>query len=289
MAGRRWTRGVALALLGASGAALGTDTPQQAEDEIIVIAARMKIINIEYALRGPWLKACNLDGTTGTPAADRAICMLLQQCLLDGKTRREEAKQCVNARIDDLANHRGTLPALVSEAALETAAAGQDAQADDAEKSDAIIVTGARHAINPGLWRFTEIGTYVSSISGHHPPGTRQWEACIPDRRDDLAIRYAVEGPPLPAGAGGPHGCRQWRVTVSGRKFEGRLYCGRAHGGFSYGRMNGTVTGDALEASAEHKTVGGRGPRGKGPEKPRFFGSLKTELSGERVGVCPGR
>ncbi|WP_218916891.1 hypothetical protein [Sphingobium yanoikuyae] len=60
-----------MALLGASGAALGTDTPQQAEDEIIVIAARMKIINIEYALRGPWLKACNLDGTTGTPAADR--------------------------------------------------------------------------------------------------------------------------------------------------------------------------------------------------------------------------
>lgn len=53
--------------------------------------------------------------------------------------------------------------------------------------------------------------------------------------------------------------------------------------------MNGTVTGDALEASAEHKTVGARGPRGKGPEKPRFFGSLKTELSGERVGVCPGR
>ena len=76
MARRRWTRGLALALLGASGPALGTDTPQQAEDEIIVIAARMKIINIEYALRGPWLKACNLDGTTGTLAADRAICML---------------------------------------------------------------------------------------------------------------------------------------------------------------------------------------------------------------------
>ncbi len=255
MAGRRWTRGVALALLGASGAALGTDTPQQAEDEIVVIAARMKIINIEYALRGPWLKACNLDGTTGTPAADRAICMLLQQCLLDGKTRREEAKQCVNARIDDLANHRGTLPALVSEAALETAAAGQDSQADDAEKSDAIIVTGARHVINPGLWRFTEIGTYVSSMSGHHPPGTRQWEACIPDRRDDLAIRYAVEGPPRPAGTRMQRECHQWRITLSGRKFEGLLNCSRPNGGNSYGRMTGSVTGDTLEASAEHKTV----------------------------------
>ena len=289
MARRRWTRGLALALLGASGAALGTDTPQQAEDEIIVIAARMKIINIEYALRGPWLKACNLDGTTGTPAADRAICMLLQQCLLDGKTRREEAKQCVNARIDDLANHRGTLPALVSEAALETAAAGQDAQADEAEKSDAIIVTGARHVINPGLWRFTEIGTYVSSMSGHHPPGTRQWEACIPDRRDDLAIRYAVEGPPSPAGTRIQRECHQWRVTLSGSKFEGRLNCSRPNGGNSYGRMTGSVTGDTLEASAEHKTVGGRGLRGKGMQQPAFFATVKTELSGKRVGLCPSR
>jgi len=289
MAGRRWTRGLALALLGASGAALGTDTPQQAEDEIIVIAARMKIINIEYALRGPWLKACNLDGTTGTPAADRAICLLLQQCLLDGKTRREEAKQCVNARIDDLANHRGTLPALVSEAALETAAAGQNAQADEAEKSDAIIVTGARHVINPGLWRFTEIGTYVSSMSGHHPPGTRQWEACIPDRRDDLAIRYAVEGPPRPAGTRMQRECHQWRITLSGRKFEGRLNCSRPNGGNSYGRMTGSVTGDTLEASAEHKTVGGRGLRGQGMQQPAFFATVKTELSGKRVAVCPSR
>ncbi|KFD28879.1 DUF3617 family protein [Sphingobium yanoikuyae] len=289
MAGRRWTRGLALALLGASGAALGTDTPQQAEDEIVVIAARMKIINIEYALRGPWLKACNLDGTTGTPAADRAICMLLQQCLLDGKTRREEAKQCVNARIDDLANHRGTLPALVSEAALEAAAAGQDAKADDAEKSDAIIVTGARHVINPGLWRFTEIGTYVSSMSGHHPPGTRQWEACIPDRRDDLAIRYAVEGPPRPAGTRMQRECHQWRITLSGRKFEGRLNCSRPNGGNSYGRMTGSVTGDTLEASAEHKTVGGRGLRGQGMQQPAFFATVKTELSGKRVAVCPSR
>jgi len=280
---------VALALLGASGAALGTDTPQQAEDEIVVIAARMKIINIEYALRGPWLKACNLDGTTGTPAADRAICMLLQQCLLDGKTRREEAKQCVNARIDDLANHRGTLPALVSEAALETAAAGQDSQADDAEKSDAIIVTGARHVINPGLWRFTEIGTYVSSMSGHHPPGTRQWEACIPDRRDDLAIRYAVEGPPRPAGTRMKRECHQWRITLSGRKFEGRLNCSRPNGGNSYGRMTGSVTGDTLEASAEHKTVSGRGLRGQGMQQPAFFATVKTELSGKRVAVCPSR
>ncbi|WP_313332952.1 DUF3617 family protein [Sphingobium yanoikuyae] len=289
MAGRRWTRGLALALLGASGAALGTDTPQQAEDEIVVIAARMKIINIEYALRGPWLKACNLDGTTGTPAADRAICMLLQQCLLDGKTRREEAKQCVNARIDDLANHRGTLPALVSEAALEAAAAGQDAKADDAEKSDAIIVTGARHVINPGLWRFTEIGTYVSSMSGHHPPGTRQWEACIPDRRDDLAIRYAVEGPPRPAGTRMQRECHQWRITLSGRKFEGRLNCSRPNGGNSYGRMTGSVTGDTLEASAEHKTVSGRGLRGQGMQQPAFFATVKTELSGKRVAVCPSR
>ncbi|WP_303761625.1 DUF3617 family protein [Sphingobium yanoikuyae] len=280
---------MALALLGASGAALGTDTPQQAEDEIVVIAARMKIINIEYALRGPWLKACNLDGTTGTPAADRAICMLLQQCLLDGKTRREEAKQCVNARIDDLANHRGTLPALVSEAALETAAAGQDSQADDAEKSDAIIVTGARHVINPGLWRFTEIGTYVSSMSGHHPPGTRQWEACIPDRRDDLAIRYAVEGPPRPAGTRMKRECHQWRITLSGRKFEGRLNCSRPNGGNSYGRMTGSVTGDTLEASAEHKTVSGRGLRGQGMQQPAFFATVKTELSGKRVAVCPSR
>ncbi|KEZ17610.1 hypothetical protein CP98_03357 [Sphingobium yanoikuyae] len=289
MTGRRWRRGLALALLGASGTALGTDAPQQAEDEIVVIAGRMKIINIEYALRGPWLRACNLDGTTGTPAADRAICMLLQQCLLDGKTRREEAKQCVNARIDDLANHRGTLPALLNEAALETAAAGPSVPADEAEPSDAIIVTGARHVINPGLWRFTEIGTYVSSVSGHHPPGTRQWEACIPDRRDDLAIRYAVEGPPLPAGTRMQRECHQWRIKLSGRKFEGRLNCSRPNGGNSYGSMTGSVTGDTLEASAERKTVGGRGLRGMGMQQPAFFATVKTELSGKRVGVCASR
>lgn len=95
MAGRRWTRGLALALLGASGAALGTDTPQQAEDEIVVIAARMKIINIEYALRGPWLKACNLDGTTGTPAADRAIFIAAMPARREDKARRGQAmRQC---------------------------------------------------------------------------------------------------------------------------------------------------------------------------------------------------
>ncbi|MBT0669283.1 hypothetical protein HT136_13005 [Novosphingobium profundi] len=279
---------MATCLLGlfVSGALLGVhalaDPPQGGDPEIVVMARRMQLIEVEYAVRGNWLVQCAPRQSTGSPAADRMICVLLAQCLREGQTGTKRAKACLNGRIHALA--QGGTPEPAGPAPWQEAppagAMAPPGPVTTPSPSPAleIVVSAKRAELSSGLWDFTELTIHVSSTDRNAPPLADHWQACVSDGDREKALARALEFRRYWANDPVPHACRAWKVRRSGKSLTGTLSCTLPSGATFHGKLTGALDDESLEISRVKKFIGGGG-RGK-------FATTTSELSGRRLGLC---
>lgn len=281
---RRFVAASACLVLIFSGFAGLADPPETVGDPITVTARKMRVTKIDYTVRGPYLTACVPHPSVGSPAADRILCKMLQQCLLEGHTGEVRAKACLDDRIQRFA---------AQDVPIETASAsfepGVEASADSprsntpplAENPGEITVTGTLHPVPPGLWRFVEYSTYSTSKNRVWSPVAHQWQACLTD--DDLHVfANALQTPETFVNDGAPPSCRSWKVRIKGKDISGSLACFVEGGAVNQGKLTGHIDAERIEISKETRFVM------KTPKGP-FFIVTQSELSAQRIGECARR
>ena len=285
---RRFFMASASALLISGGFAGLADAPETIGDPITVTARKMRFTKIEYSVRGPYLKGCVPVPSVGSPAADRVLCSMLQQCLLEGHSGEKRAKACLDERIRQFAEQ--DMPLETTEASFDTVfdtAPGapldnpQTNPPPAAEPPSEITVTGSRARIPTGLWRFVEYSTFSTSRSRVWPPSANQWQSCMTD--DDLhAFAKALQTPATFVNDGMPPACRSWKIRIKGNAITGSSSCFLENGAIDQGKLTGHIDTDHIEISKEKRFVM------KTPKGP-FFTVTRSELSAQRIGECAGR
>ncbi|WP_395331332.1 DUF3617 family protein [Novosphingobium sp. BL-8H] len=287
---RRFLAASACLILMSSGFAGLADPPETVGDPITVTARKMRFTKVEYTVRGPYLRACMPNPSVGSPAADRILCSMLQQCLLEGHSGEVRAKACLDDRIHrfaeqdvSIATAQAAFDAEIGQM-LASAQENTSAQGDANPRGDApppaespgeITVTGSRHPIPPGLWRFVEYSTYSTSRNRGLPPAARQWQACLTE--DDLHVfANALQTPD--ASVNSP-ACRSWKIRIKGKDISGSSTCFLEGGAINQGKLTGHVDADRIEVSKEVRLVV------KLPKGP-FFAVTRSELSAQRIGAC---
>lgn len=281
---RRFLAASACLFATAGGFAGLADTPETIGDPIVVTARKMRVTKIEYTVRGPYLRACVPNPSVGSPAADRILCKMLQQCLLEGHSGEVRAKACLDERIRQFAEQ--DVPIATAEASFDAeikealAAAQSDAPSSPDNPSE-ITVTGSRHPIPPGLWHFLEYSTYSTSRNRVMAPSARQWQACMTD--DDLHVfANALRAPDTFVSLSAPPGCRSWKIRIKGKDISGSLSCFLQGGAINQGKLTGRIDADRVEITKQERFVM---KTSTGP----FFAVTQSELSARRIGACTGR
>ncbi|TCM19608.1 hypothetical protein EDF56_103251 [Novosphingobium sp. PhB165] len=284
---RRFFTASACLFLMASGFAGLAEAPETIGDPIVVTARKMRITKIEYTVRGPYLRGCVPHPSVGSPAADRVLCAMLQQCLLEGYSGEIRAKACLNDRINRFAAQ--DVPIGAAEASFETDIAEnlgtpQDNAAPAPETSNEITVAGSRHPIPAGLWRFVEYSTHTTSLDRVSPPSVHQWQVCMAD--DDLhAFANALQTPETFVNNAAPPACRSWKIKVKGKDISGSLSCFLQGGAIKQGKLTGRIDANRIEIT-KNVHFDAKSPNGR--ELP-FFSTLQSELSAQRIGECTKR
>lgn len=272
-----------LVLISGSFAGLA-DPPETIGEPILVTARKMRTTKIEYTVRGPYLRGCIPHPSAGSPAADRILCKMLQQCLLEGHSGEIRAKACLDDRIRRFAEQDVAIEAAEASFDAEIGEALAAAQGDaprPPENPREITVTGSRYTIPPGLWRFVEYSTYSTSRNRVWPPSAHQWQACMTD--DDLHVfANALQTPDTFLTDTLPPGCRSWKIRIKGKVISGSMTCFLQGGAIKQGKLTGRIDADRVEITKEERFVM------KTPKAP-FFAVTQSELSAQRVGECSRR
>jgi len=184
-----------------------------ADDPIIVTAAKLRKVGIDYDVRGRDLVRCTITRSSGEDRVDQAMCEFVRQCVADGHGRRREAQACVSDRIAALvdADMEAEDVVLVRPAALEqarqpvasVALPGPQISLPAVERDADILVTGSRYRIRPGLWEIEKgrmfsqmvgwkvIGARPQSSPAPAPPGYR-YQLCL-SRSDAETLQQFVD------------------------------------------------------------------------------------------------
>ena len=281
---RRSLMACAGALLMSGGFAGLADAPETIGEPISVTARKMRFTKIEYSVRGPYLKGCVPVPSVGSPAADRVLCSMLQQCLLEGHSGEKRSKACLDERIRQFAEQ--DVPLETTDASFNSAPGEplDNPQSDSplaAEALSEITVTGSHARIPAGLWRFVEYSTFSTSKSRVWPPSANQWQSCMTD--DDLhAFAKALQTPSTFVNDGMPPACRSWKIRIKGNAITGSSSCFLDAGAVDQGKLTGHIDVDRIEISKEKRFVM-KTPRGP------FFTVTRSELSAQRIGACTKR
>jgi len=268
-----------------------------ADDPIVVTAAKLRKVGIDYDVRGRDLVRCTITRSSGEDRVDQAMCEFVRQCVADGHGRRREAQACVSDRIAALvdADMEAEDVVLVRPAALEqarqpvasVARPGPQISLPPVEApSDAIIVNGMTDRIEPGLWQFEKGRAYspmarVRSGRGQNikraPPGF-SYTLCLSEARFDPALRQLLAGhlDVLPGRVKIAHVCQPAVVEAGQGRLMVMQSCehGRNHPAYN---LHGRLSPDNIDADMDVQV---ELPNGK-PLAYRY------KLNGRRIGECP--
>lgn len=263
-----------------------------ADDPIIVTAAKLRKVGIDYDARGRDLIRCTITRTSGEDRVDQAMCELVRLCVADGHGRRRDAQACVSERIVALADAEMEAEdvVLVRPAALEQARqpaetvvlSGPQISLPPMEQDADILVTGSRYRIRPGLWEI-EKGRMFSQTVGLVTTGPRpsrapppappgyHYQLCL-SRSDAETLQQFVDDHFEREGL---KSCTLTHMDVE----EGRLSATRSCPS-RYGTIDMRLTADLAEeriAAVMLATI----------DVERFKSEGRYLLNGRRIGECP--
>lgn len=238
------TLGVAIAVPLSGQAPPQTPVPSANDEgsEILVIARKLRRVQLNYAMRGPFVVGCDAAKSSGDERIDRIMCAILRSCVKAGNREVPEAKACMMARIDALAEEGARVSDVASAApgpapAPAPTAAPAAAQtpvpiptqrpADTPEivvtGTPDIVVTAAGPQLRGGLWQFKRSATLVYGGGGVGDP-IRFTQCLPPGGLEERLRRAAGDGIPMPR----RDRCSGMRPKIGGGRIDGRQNCMRA-------------------------------------------------------------
>jgi hypothetical protein len=168
-----------------------------ADQDIVVIGQRMRLVTLDYALNGPHLRRCDIQISSGSTRVDGIMCAVLRRCITAGYREPLPAKRCMNASIDlFVSGKRGppepdpigaTVPTQRSPAPAPKPAYTTPAPQHGGEPD--IVVEGNRQMPTGGQWRFTRL---ESAGNGHLTQ--LRWGRCIPEGELETMVRLMLNG-----------------------------------------------------------------------------------------------
>lgn len=272
----------ALCALAISVSVPAQDTPDDAADDIVVVARKMRKVRLDYALYGPYLRRCDVAVSSGDGRIDRVMCAVLKACVREGHHDVAPARRCVIRKIDSIETYRGQDEGkALAEPMLAAAVpkAGADAAAD--KQPNEVVVT-ARQLPTAGYWRFrlmraATISTMDGGTSlGESPPPT-SWGRCIKSGETETTLQQMI-GKDVSYSASGV--CRYTKLDVAGGRIVGERRC-LYRSGRSLTTINGSYNADRVryDERTDHVGVEGNVSGGGGAESV-------TVVNGARVGDC---
>ncbi|WHO38634.1 DUF3617 family protein [Sphingobium sp. AP49] len=263
-----------------------------ANEPIIVTAAKLRRVGIDYDARGRDLIRCTITRTSGEDRVDQAMCELVRLCVADGHGRRRDAQACVSERIAVLADAEMEAEdvVLVRPAALAQARQpiesvvlpGPQISLPPVEQDAGILVTGSRYRIRPGLWEIEKgrmfsrmvgwkvIGARPQSSLPPPPPGYR-YQLCL-SRSDAETLQQFVDDHFEREGL---KGCMMARMEVEEGRLSVTRSCPSRYGTIDM-RLSAQLAAERIEGIMLGTTDTGR-----------FQAEDRYLLNGRRIGECP--
>ncbi|WP_313334100.1 hypothetical protein [Sphingobium yanoikuyae] len=218
--------------------------PAPADDEIIVIARKMRLVKIDYAAFGTDLRQCAITTSSGDARIDRIMCAMLSACVREGVSDPAGGKACINAKIASFEDE--VMPAPIpTPVAITLPADGALTSAPPAPpKGPPIVVTGRPNPILAGQWAFSQHQTVFRDYGAHTMP-IRTWNLCIPNGTLDATVEQMLDD--SFAGPGTPSHCSRLKLAGDGRAIRGDQRCWIGPGVRMRGRLEGEIGPRSIE------------------------------------------
>ncbi len=277
--------GLSLALLAAIPAWSESPPPAPAEDDIVVIARKMRQVKIDYAAFGTDLRQCVITSSSGDARIDRIMCAMLSACVREGVSDPAGGKACINAKIASFEDE--VVPVPVPVVGTEQVGPTPREAPPAPPKGPPIVVTGRPNPILAGQWAFSQHQTKINEYGARTLP-IRTWNLCIPDGTIDATIETMLDD--SFAGPGTSSYCRQWKLDGDGAAIHGNQRCWIGPGVRMQGKLEGEIGPRSVEIkrnirlfeinSAPARDLGS--PMGGDTE-------FLMSITGTRVGNCQPR
>jgi hypothetical protein len=259
-----------------------------AENDIIVIARKLRKVRISYLPFGRHLKHCNVTISSGDPRMDRIACAIVRACVADGYTEPASARRCFYNRVDSLGDMPASIAYQDSEPDLQTTVPLPAPTRDP----DEIIVEGRRPEVKSGRWHLTLTSFlfHPSTIltrggSDIFPP--ERWKICLPeDAAEQNMIRLLGASPERKSLVSG---CSSMKLTMEGERISGSYACGRSDGNYD-ARVSGRFQPDRLDIMVTTKIA--QNDAGKVVIAPGMtdtsekISEIRSHLIAKRIGDC---
>ncbi|CAM5299731.1 hypothetical protein SSCI18S_00432 [Sphingobium scionense] len=234
--------GLSLALLAAIPVRSQSTLPVPAENDIVVIARKMRQVKIDYAAFGTDLRQCVITRSSGDARIDRIMCAMLSACVREGVSDPAGGKACINAKIASFEDEVVPVPAPV--VVTEQVGLIPKEAPPAPPKGPPIVVTGRPNPILAGQWAFSQHQTVIRDYSAHTLP-IRTWNLCIPDGTLDATIEVMLQD--SFAGPGTSSHCSRLTLAGDGPTIRGDQRCWIGPGV----RMRGKIEGEIGPRSVE--------------------------------------
>ncbi|MFD1034848.1 hypothetical protein ACFQ15_09310 [Sphingomonas hankookensis] len=264
------------------------------EDEIVVIARKLRKVRIDYATRGAWVTKCDAEISSDDPRIDRIMCAIVKACVREGNREVKETQACVAGRIDQLAEGA---PAPVAVAAAPppdvaplpkipspSAGSGQSDIVVRGSLPD-IIVIGNVPSLRDGLWQFHRGATLTFGGGGGGRPA--RFTQCLPDGTIEAMLRRAAgEGNMLSALITQTH-CGRLRTKMADGRIDASRSCVNARSERQLtmtGRYDKRQLTLNYSVEQEHNGLERGGGAGWNPARPVGY---RWQVTATRIGECP--
>lgn len=267
---------------------LALAAPLQAQDEedtILVIARKMRLVDVEYALKDRALASCAIRTSSGDLRIDRIVCAILRDCVKSGVTEAKAVKLCMNARIESFASEGeegGESLASLSELPeppVNSRSLFDEEAATEPDLSPGIVVTTERNPMALGKWEFEQSGYYYSASRADLYRGTL-WEECIHEE----ALKEALEAMLYKSFSLDmmPGHCYKWEVSLKDDRISGDQRCWIRKSMRLSAKLKGTIAPTSMRATREMRLYNPVAPRGADDTL-----HVTYQIVGKRVGECP--
>lgn len=264
------------------------------EDEIVVIARKLRKVRIDYSTRGPWVTKCDAEISSGDPRIDRIMCAIVKACVRAGHREVKDTQACVAERIDQLVEGAPAPVALAAAPPPDLAPPPPIPQSPPGSAGSNIvvrgslpdiIVTGNVPSLRGGLWQFHRGATLAFGGGGSGRPV--RFSQCLPDGTIEAMLRRAAgEGNMLSALITQTR-CGRLRTKMADGRIDASRSCVNARS-----ERQLTMTGRydkrqlTLNYSVEqdHNGLERGGGAGWNPKRPVGY---RWQVTATRTGECP--
>lgn len=265
-----------------------------AEDEIVVIARKLRKVRLNYASRGQWVTKCDADVSSGDPRIDRIMCAIVKACVREGNREVKETQACVAGKIDQLAEGApGPVEVAAAPPPMDLSPSPKDRPPPPDTGSDIvvrgaapdIVVVGNVPSLRAGLWQFRRSATLVLGGGGVSKPV--RFTQCLPDGTVEAMLRRSAGEGNMLVGLLNRTQCGRLRSKMADGRIAASRSCISAQ---TQHRLEMTGRYDqrrlTLNYHVEKDQDGVERGSGAGwnPQRPVGY---RWQVTGSRIGECP--